>query len=78
MVTAAGVNAARQAAGVGWGRRWVVGGNRVSVRAERQTSQVAVSPEESEKWLRGGARFTLLCQRQLLTVSTLPYSQGNA
>lgn len=52
------------------------GGNRVSVRAERQTSQVAMSPEEAGKWLRGGARFTLLCQRQLLTVSTLLYSQG--
>lgn len=66
MVTAAGVNAVRQA----------VRGAIESVRAERQTSQVAMSPEEAGKWLRGGARFTLLCQRQLLTVSTLLYSQG--
>ena len=68
MVTAAGGNAARQAA-------------RVAIEYQSglrgRPSQVAMSPEEAEKWLRGGARFTLLCQCQLLTVSTLPYSQSD-
>lgn len=61
MVTAAGVNAARQAgrqglglgvcgegSGVGW----------ISVRAERQASQVAVYCADAEQWLWGGAAFT--------------------